>query len=268
MIYIFLSQIFVVAIYAFFLPICLGSWIHSANLFTFRKSNYFDQLKISNLECLMLTTESRRCVLSGAENKIFFLVFKVIHKSNSFQTCSQSFNKIISSQKFYLPFKGNSQSATSLILSPETIFWLNKYGCLFKWIWLTNFAHTKNAPIIKISRILGSPSKIYTMFLWLWGPTVQEPMVWSPICQEPVVIKWAVEPQTVEARTVGPGTVGPRGPTIRPRKVDNWTPDNWSPGPNLEVWSLIIDQDRKATTCLRCKFWLSHLGYVFILHIK
>ena len=36
MIYTFLSQIFVVAIYALFLPIFLGSWIDSANLFTFR----------------------------------------------------------------------------------------------------------------------------------------------------------------------------------------------------------------------------------------
>ena len=62
----------------------------------------------------MLTTFSGRCVLRGAENRIFFLVYKVIHKSNSFQTCSQSFNKIICWQKFYLPFKGSSQSATTL----------------------------------------------------------------------------------------------------------------------------------------------------------
>ena len=81
----------------------------------------------------MLTTFSGRCVLRGAENKIFFLVYKVIHKSNSFQTCSQSFNKIICWQKFYLPFKGSSQSAATLHLitlsSPETI--------LVKQIWLT-----------------------------------------------------------------------------------------------------------------------------------
>ena len=83
----------------------------------------------------MLTTFSGRCVLRGAENKIFFLVYKVIHKSNSFQTCSQSFNKIICWQKFYLPFKGSSQSATTLqdlftLSSPETN--------LVEQIWLTS----------------------------------------------------------------------------------------------------------------------------------
>ena len=41
------------------------------------------------------------CVTSSSNKKLLF--YEVIHKSKSFQTCSKSFNKIISLQKFYLP---------------------------------------------------------------------------------------------------------------------------------------------------------------------
>ena len=41
------------------------------------------------------------CVTSN--KKLLLLFYEVIHKSKSFQTCSKSFNKIISLQKFYLP---------------------------------------------------------------------------------------------------------------------------------------------------------------------
>ena len=72
----------------------------------------------------------------------------MIHKSNSFQTCSQSFNKIICSQKFYLPFKGNSQSARvpwehylsqshhlELFGQIYFIIWTNVFHNLDKYIW-------------------------------------------------------------------------------------------------------------------------------------
>ena len=67
----------------------------------------------------------------------------MIHKSNSFQSCSQSFNKIIYSQKFYLPFKGNIQPARvpresyhpKLFGQISFIIWRNSFGKLDKYVW-------------------------------------------------------------------------------------------------------------------------------------